>query len=115
MRSSTCSVDDQITEDKMGGACSLYVGDEKCIQNFGWKVLKKEALRRQRHRLEDNSDVYLREVGLECVDWTHVAQNGDWWLAVVNMVMNLHVLYEREVSRLATGLLTSQKDSSVWS
>jgi hypothetical protein len=29
----------------------------------------------------------LREIGWEGVDWVHVAQNRDQWLAVVNMVM----------------------------
>jgi hypothetical protein len=31
----------------------------------------------------------LRETGWEGVDWIHLAQDRDQWLAVVNMVMNL--------------------------
>jgi hypothetical protein len=27
--------DDQIKEDEMGGACSAYMVDEKCVHNFG--------------------------------------------------------------------------------
>jgi hypothetical protein len=25
-------------EDKLGGACMMQRGDEKCVQNFGWKI-----------------------------------------------------------------------------
>jgi hypothetical protein len=32
---------DQIKEDEMGEACSTVGKDEKCIQYFGWKNLKR--------------------------------------------------------------------------
>jgi hypothetical protein len=31
----------------------------------------------------------LREIGLEGVDWIHMAQDRDWWQAVVSMEMSL--------------------------
>jgi hypothetical protein len=31
----------------------------------------------------------LGEIGWENMDWIHLAQNRDQWLAVVNTVMNL--------------------------
>jgi hypothetical protein len=31
----------------------------------------------------------LREMGLEGVDWYHLAQDRDRWWALVNMLMNL--------------------------
>jgi hypothetical protein len=31
------------------------------------------------------------EIGLEVVDWIHLAQESDQWQAVVNTVMNLRV------------------------
>jgi hypothetical protein len=34
----------------------------------------------------------LRQIGLECVEWIQMAQDKDWWWALVNMVMNLCVL-----------------------
>jgi hypothetical protein len=34
----------------------------------------------------------LREVGCGSVDWIHLAQDTDWWLAPVNMVINICVL-----------------------
>jgi hypothetical protein len=30
--------DDQIKEDEMGGACSTYDRDEKCIKHLGWET-----------------------------------------------------------------------------
>jgi hypothetical protein len=34
----------------------------------------------------------LREIGLGGVDWIRLAQDRDWWQAVVSAVMNLQVL-----------------------
>jgi hypothetical protein len=34
----------------------------------------------------------LREISLGGVDWIRLAQNRDWWRAVVSAVMNLWVL-----------------------
>jgi hypothetical protein len=51
----------------------------------------KRLLRRPRHRWEDIIKMDFRETGMECVDWIHLAQNRDWWRALVNTVMNLQV------------------------
>jgi hypothetical protein len=37
---------DQIKEDEMGGSCSTHGGDEKCIQNFGWKPQGEETIQK---------------------------------------------------------------------
>jgi len=29
-------------EDEMGGTYSTHGGDEKCMQNFSWNILRKE-------------------------------------------------------------------------
>jgi hypothetical protein len=42
-------------------------------------------------RLESNIKMDLREIGWGGVDWIHLAQDGDQWRALVNMVMTLHV------------------------
>jgi hypothetical protein len=39
----------------------------------------------------DNIKLDLGEIGLEDVDWFHLAQDRDWWQALVNMIMNLRV------------------------
>jgi hypothetical protein len=33
--------------------------------------------------------MYLGEIGWEGADWLHLAEDMDWWQALVNMVMNL--------------------------
>jgi hypothetical protein len=49
-------------------------------------------LRRPRRRWEDQIKMDLREISWEGEEWIHVAQDRDWWQAVVNMMMNLEVL-----------------------
>jgi hypothetical protein len=58
---------------------------------FVGKFEEKRSLRRYRHRLEDNIRMDLREIGLEFVDWMHLAQDRDQWRAVLNIVMSLLV------------------------
>ena len=45
----------------MGEACDTYVGEQKCIQNFGRNL-------KQRDPLEVNTKMDLRETGREDVD-----------------------------------------------
>jgi len=35
---------DQMEKNEMGGACSAYVGEEKCIQGFGGETCGKENI-----------------------------------------------------------------------
>jgi hypothetical protein len=46
---------------------------------------------RPRSRWEDNTEMDLREIGWEGVNWIHLAQDRDQWWALVNTVMNLWV------------------------
>jgi hypothetical protein len=59
---------------------------------FAGKPEGNRPLRRPRRRWEDNIRTALREIGCEGLDWMHLAQDRDQWLAVVNTVMNLRVL-----------------------
>jgi hypothetical protein len=77
-----------IKEDEMGEACSVHGGDEKCVQLLLGKPEGKRPVRRLRHRREDNIKMDLREIGFGCVDWIHLAQDRDWWRALVNTEMN---------------------------
>jgi hypothetical protein len=43
-------------------------------------------------RWEDNIKMDLREIEMEAVDWLHLAQDTDWWPALVNTVTNPRVL-----------------------
>ena len=50
----------------------------------------KRPLGRPRRRWEDNINIDLKEVG-GGGDWMELAQDRDWWRAVVNTVMNFRV------------------------
>jgi hypothetical protein len=52
---------------------------------------RKRSLERRRRRWENNIRIDLREMGWEVVDWIHLAQDRDQWLALVNTVMNFRV------------------------
>jgi hypothetical protein len=53
--------------------------------------LVKIPLGRPRRRWVDNIKIDLREVGWDVMDWIDLAQDGDYWRAVVNTVMFLRV------------------------
>ena len=54
------------------------------------KLERKRPLGRPRRRWEDNIKMDLQEVG-GGGDWMELAQDRDWWRALVNTVMNLRV------------------------
>jgi hypothetical protein len=60
------------------------------MQSFGGKVIKT-PLGRPRRRWEDNINIDLIEIGWCDVDWIHMAQDRDQWMALMNTVMNLQV------------------------
>jgi hypothetical protein len=43
------------------------------------------------HRWEDNIKMDLQEVGYGGMDWIELAQDREWWRALVNAAMNLRV------------------------
>jgi hypothetical protein len=53
---------------EMGGACSTYGGEEKCMQNFVGKPEVKMPFGRSRSRWEGIIKMDLQEVG--CGAWT---------------------------------------------
>jgi len=56
----------------MGGACSTHGRHEECIQNFGRETCWEETVTTRR-RWKDNIRMDVREIGLEGVDWIHLA------------------------------------------
>jgi hypothetical protein len=62
----------------------------KCKKFVKSSVRKPEGMKtleRPRRRWKDN----LREMGLEAVDWIHLAQNREQWRTVLNTVLKLGV------------------------
>jgi ribosome biogenesis protein Nip4 len=58
----------------------------------------KIPLRKPTHRREDNIRMELREIVWAVMEWMHLAQDMDYWLAVVKRVMNFQVHKRREIS-----------------
>jgi len=56
----------------------------------------KRPLWRPRRRLEDNIKIDPQEVGCGGIDWFELAEDRDRWRALVNVVMNLRILYNAE-------------------
>jgi hypothetical protein len=70
-----------------------HMGEEKNV----YRVLignpeGKSPLGRPRRRWEDRIRMDLGEIGCGSVDWIRLAQDRNRWRALVNTVMNLHVL-----------------------
>jgi hypothetical protein len=68
---------------------------EKMYKVLVGKPEGKRPLGRPRRRWEDGIEMDLGEIGLGGVDCIRLAQDRDWWLAVVSAVMNLRVLAPR--------------------
>jgi len=51
----------------------------------------KRPLGKPRRRWENNIKMDIQEVGWGGMDWIELAQDRDWWRALVNSVMNLQV------------------------
>jgi hypothetical protein len=65
------------------------------MRNAETNLVRKPELKKLlgtcRRVWEDNIKMDLREIGWECLDWMHLAQDRDQWRSLVNTVMNLRV------------------------
>jgi hypothetical protein len=75
----------------MGRACSKYGPKRNAYRVLVGKPEGKRALGRPRRRWVENTEMDLREIGWDGMDWIDVAQDKDKWRALVNTVMNLRV------------------------
>ena len=53
----------------MGGTCSTYGGEERCIQGLVGTTEGKRQLGRTRRRWEDNIKMDIQEMGSGRMDW----------------------------------------------
>jgi hypothetical protein len=75
-----------VKEDGMSEACSTYGMDKKCVKNVG-KPEGKRLVGKLRRIWEDNIRMDLREIRWECVNWMHLSEDRNQWLALVKSVM----------------------------
>ena len=76
----------------MGGACSTYGGERRCIQGLAGKPEGKRPLGKPMRKWKDNIKMGFQDVGCGGMDWIELAQDRDRWRALVNAVMNFQVL-----------------------
>jgi len=76
----------------MSGTCNTYTKIRNAYRILVRRPEGKRSLGGPRRRWEDNIRMDLRDIGWDCVDWKHLAQDRDQRRAVVNTVMNLQVL-----------------------
>jgi hypothetical protein len=83
----------------MGRACNTNGKKRNAYRILVGKPEGRRPLGRPRRRWVNNIKMYLREIGWDGIDWIDLAQDGDQWRALVNMVMNLYnfddLLFER--------------------
>jgi hypothetical protein len=75
----------------VGGSCSTYKGEKRCIQCFGENPEEPRPLGRPMPRWKNKIMMDLQEVGCGGMDWICLTQDRDRWRALVNEVMNLGV------------------------
>ena len=77
----------------MGGEYSRYGESRGVYRVLVGKLEGKRPLGRPRRRWKDNIKKDLQEMGCGGMDCIVVAQDGDRWWALVNVVMKLRVPY----------------------
>jgi hypothetical protein len=81
----------QLLEDEMGRACSSNGEKRNACMLLVGKPEGKRPVGRPRCKWVDDIKMDLGELGWGGVDWIGLAQDRDWWRALVNAVMNLWV------------------------
>jgi hypothetical protein len=77
------------------GGTWWHAWERNVYKVFMGKPEGKRPLGRPRRRWEDGIRMDLREIRWGSVEWIQLAQDRDWWRALVNTVMNLRVLAPR--------------------
>jgi hypothetical protein len=75
----------------MGRTCRTNGEKTNAYRILVGKPEGKRPVGRPRYRLVDNIKMYLRDIRSGGVDWIDLAQDKDYWKALVNTVMNFQV------------------------
>jgi len=57
-----------------------------------WRNLNEREHLVDTLRWRDNNEMDLKQIGLECMDWIHLAPNRDQWRVALNMAMQFQFL-----------------------
>jgi hypothetical protein len=57
-------------------AVGRWEENEKCTQNFSWKIRSEETTWGPWRRWEENIKMYLNKIEGESVEWIHLAQDN---------------------------------------
>jgi hypothetical protein len=85
----------QIKENVVGRASGTHGGGENVYKVLVEKPEGKIRLVRPRRIWEVGIRMDFRQIGFGSVEWIHLAQHRDRWLALANTAMNLRVLAPR--------------------
>ena len=66
----------------MGGVCSTYGGEQRCLQGFGGETWGKRLLGRPRSRCRIILRRFFGKWGVGGMDWIELAQERDRWRAL---------------------------------
>jgi hypothetical protein len=80
---------------KVGRKYGTHGRGEDSVKDLVEKPEERRPLRRTRRGWEDGIRMDLRGFGWISIEWIQLAQDRDWWRALVNTVMNLRVLAQR--------------------
>jgi hypothetical protein len=75
----------------MGGSCSTNGEKRNACRTLVGKPEGKRQLGRPRCRWVDNTEMDLRKIERDGVDWIDMTQDRDQWRALVNTVLNIWV------------------------
>jgi hypothetical protein len=75
----------------MGGTCSTYGGEDRCMQGMVEKLKGKRPLGSLRRGWDDNIKIDLQVVGCGAVEWIELAQDRDRCRVIVTAVISLRV------------------------
>jgi len=70
---------DQMNKNEMGRACSMYFGQQRCIQGFGKETMGMASLGMPWRRCQNYTKMYLEEVDWEAwigLIWLRIGTSG---------------------------------------
>jgi hypothetical protein len=67
------------------------MGEEECLWDLVGNPEGNKPLGRHKLRWVDNIKMDHREIAWSGMDWIDLAQDRDWWRALVNTVMHFRV------------------------